>query len=149
VRKPSDKPLVELAKFAAALGWPGLHIFQHRWLDGDTPVVTTWYESGNSGGFQSDFFLQINESPSGQICAYVGAVYAIRYRICSGWHAFTLYDTAEQQAAEASKLDAWLHRRWYDTLKMRREFRRLHPECANFSWSRIRSDGPPYPQDLR
>jgi hypothetical protein len=147
VEKPSDKPQVELARFSAALGWPGLRIFQHRYLDGDAPVVTTWYESGESGGFRTDFFLQINEAPSGQTLTYVGAVYAMRFRICSGWHPFTLYDTAEQQAVEASKVDVWLNRRWYDTLGMRREFRRLHPECANYSWARLRRQGPPYSQD--
>ena len=141
------KPLSELARFAATLGWPALRLLQHRWLDGDAPVLTTWYESGESGGFRSDYFFQINEAPAGQELSYVGAIYAMRYRICSGWHPLTLYATAEERAVEALRVDAWLHRRWFETLAMRREFRRLHPECADYTWLRIRKQGPPYPQD--
>jgi hypothetical protein len=98
-------------------------------------------------GHSNDFFLQFNEAPPGQTVVYVGAVYAMRYRLCSGWHRFTLFGTPEAMAQEATKLGQWLHRRWYETLPMRREFRRLHPECANYSWPRIRKQGPPYDQD--
>jgi hypothetical protein len=142
----SDKPLAVLARFAAILGWPGLRMYQHC-PDGDTSAVTTWYESGESDVPRRDFFLQINEQPSGQISTYVGAVYALRYRICSGWHSFTLYDAPKRQEEESSAVDEWLHRRWYDRPEMRREFRRLHPECAEYSWGRIRRQGPPYSQD--
>jgi hypothetical protein len=142
----ADKPLTELAQFAAALGWPDLRIYQHRHLEGDVVTVTTWYESGVSEGLRSDFFLQINEAPAGQSLIYAGAVYAMRYRLCSGWRPFALHDSAEQQAVEVAQVGEWLHRRWYDTVEMRREFRRLHPECANYSWRRIRKQGPPYTQ---
>ena len=122
------------------LGWPDLRIYQHNCVDDGSPTVTTWYESGQSDGQRSDFFLQINESPQGQALTYVGAIYAMRYRICSGWHRFKLSDSIEGVAP-------WLHRRWYDTLVMRRQFRSLHPECDNYSWARIRTQGPPYSQD--
>jgi hypothetical protein len=145
VTDPANKPLAALTQFAAALGWQGLRLNQHSWLDGDNPVITTWYESGTAEGTRSDLFLQVNEAPSGQTLTYVGAVYAMRYRICSGWHPFTLLPNA-QLAVEASKVEAWLHRRWFETLAMRRDFRRLHPECTNYSWSRIQKQGPPYSQ---
>jgi hypothetical protein len=102
-------------------------------------VRASWYESSPSDGVRNDFFLQVNEAPSGQASTYVGAVYAMRYRLCSGWHSCTLRSTAEEQAAEIAHVDAWLHRRWYETAPMRREFRRLHPECAGYSWTRIRN----------
>ncbi len=140
---PLDKPLAALSQFASALGWHELQIFQHRYLDGDTLVTTTWYESGIANGRRSDLFLQLNEAPSGQIVTYVGAVYAMRYRICSGWHPFTLHGSAQELAAEASNVEGWLHKRWFETLTQRREYRRRHPECTGFSWPRIRSQGPP------
>jgi hypothetical protein len=137
----SDKPLAELARFAAALGWSDLRMCEHRGSGEEAGVATTWYESGPSDGVRNDFFLQITEAPSGQALTYVGAVYAMRYRLCSGWHPFTLRWTAEEQAAEVAQVDVWLHRRWYETAPMRREFRRLRPECAGYSWTRIRREG--------
>jgi hypothetical protein len=94
-------------------------------------------------------FLQINQAPNGQAINYVGAVYAMRYGICTGWHAFKLFAGAQQMAAEAAKVEDWLHRRWFETPDMRREFRQLHPECSNYSWSRIQQQGPPYSQEGR
>jgi hypothetical protein len=142
--------LAELVRFAAALGWSDLRMCEHRG-GSEAGGATTWYESGPSDGVRNDFFLQINEAPSGQELTYVGAVYAMRYRLCSGWHAFTLRSTAldamnAEQAAEVALVDAWLHRRWYETAPMRREFRRLHPECAGYTWARVRNEGPPYSQ---
>jgi hypothetical protein len=146
VSEAAEKPLAALNRFAAALGWQDLRISQHRWLCGETLVTTTWYESGTAEGRRSDLFLQINEAPNGQTVTYVGAVYAMRYGICTGWHPFTLVDDAEL-TAESSKVEGWLHRHWFDSLAMRRDFRQRHPECAKYSWSRIREQGPPYSQD--
>jgi hypothetical protein len=141
-----DKPFTSLTSFAKLLGWDDLRLYQHRGAAGDDANVATWYESGQSDGLGSDLFLQINEAPAGQVSTYVGAVYALRYRICTGWHAFTLYDDQERVAAEASSIAAWLHRSWWESAARRREFRRLHPECADYSWARIRAEGPPYDQ---
>jgi hypothetical protein len=149
VSEPTDKPLAALTQFASALGWQELRINQHRWLDGETLVVTTWYESGTAEGRRSDLFLQLNEAPNGQAVNYVGAVYAMRYGICTGWHPFKLFDSAQEMAAEAANVEGWLHRRWFETLDSRREFRQLHPECCNYSWSRIQQQGPPYSQEGR
>jgi hypothetical protein len=143
----SAKPISNLTQFAATLGWSDLRTFQHS-IDekavSPQPFLVTWYESGHSERDRSDFFLQINEAPSGQVVTYAGAVYAIRYRIFTGWHAFTLFDETDQLTAEAERVDRWLHRRWFETISMRRQFRNDHPECAGYSWSRIRKEGPPY-----
>lgn len=148
--RTSPQPLAALTRFAEALGWPDLRMFQHT-IDDDVvapqPFVVTRYESGASGGVRTDFFLQMNEAPAGQSMTYAGAVDAMRYRICSGGHAFTLYDAVDEMQAEATRVGGWLHRRGFETLAMRREFRRLHPECAGYSWPRIRQAGTPYSLD--
>jgi hypothetical protein len=128
---------VRLSQLADLLGWPELH--SHRHAD------TTWYESGLSEGGRSDLFLQFNHAPNGEH-GFFGAVYAIRYRICTGWHQFTLATVDGSLDGMASELDCWLHHRWFATPKMRRTFRKLHPECASYSWRRIRDEGPPYHQ---
>jgi hypothetical protein len=115
--------MAELVRFAVALGWVDLRLCEHRG-SGEAGVATTWYESGPSDGVRSDFFLQINEAPRGQALTYIGAVYAMRYRLCSGWHAFTLRSTTlasmnAEQAAEFALVDAWLHRRWHETAPAR------------------------------
>jgi hypothetical protein len=144
-----DEPLTSLSRFAAALGWHDLKAYQHRYLDGDTLVTTTWYESDTAEGRRSDFFLQINHAPCADADAFVGAVYAMRYGICTGWHRFTLHTDPQLSLAEAGKIESWLHRRLFETLPMRRDFRQSHPECGGYSWRRIREQGPPYSQDGR
>ena len=126
----------QLTLVAKMLGWPGLRLHQH--------ADTTWYESGESKGGRNDFFLQFNHSQN-QENSYLGAVYALRFRICTGWHPFTLGGGVELEA-ETARLSGWLHRKWFSTLAMRRKFRELHPECQGYSWKRIRDEGPPYPQ---
>lgn len=138
---PSDKPFTALERFATMLGWLPLEFYQHRDEHAASGAsVVTWYESGD----RTDCFLQFNEYPIGQTASYVGAVYAIRYRICTGWHPFALRETDEDLSAEAHRLENWLGRQWFDSLSMRRKFRQLHPECAGYSWQRIRAEGPPY-----
>ncbi len=137
-----------LHHFASELGWSELRLCQHTINDSAVapePFVTTWYESGEANGGRSDFFLQINPTPTHGIATYAAAVYAMRYRICTGWHSFTLGKTANDVVAEALRLECWLHRKWFDSLARRKQFRMLHPECANYSWARMRNQGPPYP----
>lgn len=147
MKVPRDKSFAALQRFAAALGWSPLRIYQ-RTID-DDPIVSaqrviTWYESGDCGNSRTYCCLQFNECPIGQTETYTGAVYAIRYRLCTGWHAFTLYGSAKRMAEEASRLGSWLNREWFDSLPKRREFRKLHPGCVGYTWSRIRMHGPPY-----
>lgn len=131
--------LVRLQRFAAMLGWRSLREWTHVVKDDEgspsAGSVIRWYESGS----MERMFLQINEAP-----CYQASVYAMRYRLCTGWHAFTLHGDARRMAEEAAKLEPWLHHRWFTTIEKRREFRRLHPECCNYTWRRLRQSGPPY-----
>jgi hypothetical protein len=102
--------------------------------------LITWYEAGKSEGSRDDFFLQINECPIGQTTTYTAAVYAI----CTGWHSMHLAPDGSCDESEVARLDAWLNRRWFETLRNRREFRKLHPECAGWSWTRIGRERLPY-----
>ena len=143
---PRDKPVARLQRFASLLGWSPLRVYQHT-VDDDpaqpSSYVVTWYESGDCGNPRTDCFLQINEDPVGQTTTYTGAVYAIRYRLCTGWHRFTMHTNQNDMTTEASRVAEWLHRDWFDTITKRREFRKLHPDCDGYSWKQIRDVGPP------
>lgn len=120
-------------------GWPGLRRLRHV-IDADVPSVLRrqaieWYESGS----MANILLQINSDPS-----YHAAIFAIRYRICPGWHAFSLSRSEKRQQSEAQRLESWLGRRWFESLDLRREYRRMHPECAGYSFKKLREVGPPY-----
>jgi hypothetical protein len=134
----------QLKQFAAMLGWRSLREFRHI-IKEDAPGISAgtlirWYESGSI----DHMFLQINELPP-----YQAAVYAMRYRLCTGWHAFKLYPGARMQAKEAARLEEWLHRKWFTTIERRREFRRRHPECCNYTWRKIAECGTPIPKGQR
>jgi hypothetical protein len=143
----SDKPLAALRCFARALGWPRLRMhesaieFDHK---PGKPTVVTWHESRPNRGLRDAPFLQINERSLGERQVYSAAVYAIRFKICTGWHVFRLTSDLQFDLREAERLDGWLNRRWFECPLARREFRLNHPECANYTWSRIRTFGPPH-----
>jgi hypothetical protein len=137
-----DKPIATLRTFARRLGWSPLRCRQQRFED--QKPLTTWYVSGNNDGSRNAMFLQINECPIGQTAAYTAAVYAIRYRICSGWHAVRLNKDSDQIRDEAERLDPWRHHRWFQSVANRRQYRIAHPECTGWSWKRVRHERPPY-----
>ena len=132
--KNASKYLPFLNEFARCLGWSELRRFEHivQSRDKDDGKLIVWYESGNF----NDLLFQINEQP--RFCA---AVYAIRFRICAGWHEFRGPSNSREMKNEATRLESWLHRRWFETIEGRRAFRKRHPECSNFT---LRTDGPPY-----
>lgn len=139
-----DKPVAALRTFARKLGWPSLRSCQHTIEACDTypdGLLLTWYESGLAKGLRSDLFLHMNESPIGQTSSYEVAVFAIRFRLFSGWHAMRLADGQLHDDAEVERLDPWVHRRWFHTLPSRRQFREMHPECVGYSWKRFRDRG--------
>ena len=143
----SRKPLRQLQKFTRLLGWQSpLRLCQHRVGGKDAPAdlqgsLITWYEVGKSTGGRYDCFLQINESPQGQTITYTGSVYAIRYRIWTGWHEFRLFNRNDDLGREATRLATWLARDWFATFEKRRAFRQAHPECEGHSWRTIRRSG--------
>lgn len=149
----SEKPVVRLRKFVRLLGWrTPLRRYEHR-IGADAPPVNLrgrvirWYETGVSNGGKLDCFLTINEAPQGPTLTYAGAVYAIRYRLCTGWHGFRLFATDVDLETEATRLAPWLAHEWFATLEKRRAFRQAHPECVGFTWRRIVNEGPPRPNE--
>lgn len=128
-----------LKYLAQLLGWRNLR--EHRYVvDRDVPhlqkgqVIRFWY-----AGSYDDVAFQINENPPWYAC-----VYAMRYRICTGWHRFTLHRNQSRLESEARRLREFMNCSWFAMTAKRREFRSLHPECANYTWRRLREEGPPY-----
>lgn len=128
-----------LRRFAGMLGWRSIHAYEH--IVRDSLLVASglslirWYESGSL----EDILLQINLVPD-----YRAAVYAIRYKLCTGWHKFTLHKERDSLQQEADRVRKWLARSWFTSQRMRQRFRELHPECSGYSMKRLREAGPPY-----
>jgi hypothetical protein len=93
--------------------------------------------------------MQVNELGYDRTRLYCSAaVYAPRFRICTGWHAVKL--TVEvPPAQEALRLSNWLHWQNISSYRGRREFRERHPEAVGYSWAAIRAYGPPYRVQLQ
>jgi hypothetical protein len=134
-----------LRAWANRLNWPDLEM-RHQYISyEDEEKLITWYESGNPSGRRDHCALQINEQPIGDKSGtFAAAVYAVRYALCSGWHTFTLTDDDSLIMREADRLRCWLDRSWFDSATSRREYRQMHPECAGYSWRRLRQEGPPH-----
>ncbi len=138
-RVRTKRPIAALRLFAGALGWSPLHAYQHEFPEGVEGARTiAWYESGLSDSGRADLFLQINEHSIGAVQTYEAAVYAPRFRLFTGWQKFRLTDDLQCDSSEADRLHSLLHRDWYVSLAARRKFRARHPECAGYSWKRIR-----------
>ena len=130
--------LQALRQWAAWLGWPDLVVHHQEVPSGEqsrhSVETMCWYTCGS----YDDVILQINENPSWQ-----AAVYAIRYRICTGWHSFEFTAQKTRLRDEAKRLESLLHRRWFVTLDGRRAFRTRYPEYTGYTWRRLRESGPP------
>jgi len=126
-------------EWARLLGWPELTLIEYplpkrcRKALGFKIVCYYRWESE-----ETDIRFQVNMMPVWHAC-----VYAIRYRICTGWHVFRLYRHPGWLRREAERLDEFLRADWFLTLEGRRLFRARDPECADISWKRIRSEGFP------
>lgn len=123
-------------RFVRLLGWSPVRLYTHRFpVDGGpaSGLTVRWIESGD----RETLVLHVNFGEYS--CA---AVYALRYRIVSGWHRYVIRSEAAA-AREAKRLAPWLAFDRFATPEARREFRRLHPECAGYSWFRVRTQGLP------
>jgi hypothetical protein len=89
-------------------------------------------------------FLQINESPSGNTKDFVGAVYALEYKLCTGWRRFAFPDTNATLRDAVARTNDWLNRKWFTDDELRLQFSKQHPECTGFDWKRIRECPPPH-----
>jgi hypothetical protein len=132
-------------RFAFWLGWPDLVEYRHV-VETDVAkllrkgdVIRLW-----SWGSYDDVALHINENPP-----WYGCVFALRFRLCTGWHRFYPFMDGKKLKREADRLATFLHHRWFSSLECRREFRRQHPECADYSWRRLRQEGYPYYYHMR
>lgn len=136
-----------LSDFAEALGWDGLRSFSK--IFNDTGQVVVWHEAGDANYSRTHCALQINHYPLRSVDTFSAAVYGIRYRICSGWHAFACRDSCEARL-EAQRLHPWLHREWFQSAERRRAYRLAHRECVGYTWKRLRDFGEPhYPDGVK
>lgn len=125
----------QLKQMADLLGWDDLQKRRHEMPSEAVAEEIVWYETAP---LVKGVYLQINVIPDLR-----AAVYAIRYRICSGWHQFELCDDSEKLELEAQRLGTWCHRSWFESVARRRQYRQLHPECSNWTWKRVREERPP------
>ncbi|HUG71253.1 MAG TPA: hypothetical protein VMM76_26115 [Pirellulaceae bacterium] len=133
-----ERCLSHLSAFAELLGWHDL-VPHHHDADGSDVV---WYTCGTNEGVETDFFLQINESPSGKTNDFVGAVYALKHNLWTGWHRFPCPDTDATLRDAIARIDDWLNRKWFTDDQLRLRFSHQHPECMGFDWKRIRECRP-------
>ena len=125
----------EIEEFAEALGWSALEVHDHYYddfVDGEIIKRDIRYYSSGS---LDDIWFQVNERPK-----YAAAVYALRYRICTGWHRVYPYHSPYQQAQELAPILSFSR---FSTLEGRRAFRQQFPEFASYSWTRVRKEGVP------
>jgi hypothetical protein len=91
----------------------------------------------------SPIYVQINPQTDQHPRLFAMNIYAIRYRLCTGWQGFLL---DRNQGQEVLIQWPWLHSSNFETLRSRRVFRTTNPECHGYSWRRVRDSGPPYTQ---
>ena len=127
-----------LSLFAKTLGWPELRQFVKTFDDLGRTVV--WFEAGNANFSRTHCALQINEHPLGSSRSFTAAVHCIRYRISSGFHCFAC-ENLREALSEAERLSPWLAREWFTSAVRRREYRLAHPECAGYTWKKLREAG--------
>lgn len=126
--------LQRLQRVATQLGWGSLTVCEHI----HAPQRIRWYEAG-----EDECGLMITQAPLGQDETFAACVFAIRYRLCSGYHLFPL-PSAAFAATHQPRLHLWLAQSWFEDLDARRSYRRAHPECAGFTWRRLRECQAPY-----
>lgn len=119
----------DLQRFASRLGWPRLRTYKKPWDDG---TCTKWYEAGVLNHSHRDFGLfglVIQPCPQGQESTYAAIIFAMRFRICSGWYAFERAGILE----EATRLEPCLAKKWFSTLDQRRQYRKMYPQCSGLT----------------
>jgi hypothetical protein len=148
LQRRGNKYWTAIQSFVTALGWEMPRRFEHltpKTEPGTGRKRLVFYESGDVGTPHTDCFIQLNElGIEDKHVLLSGAVYAIRYRICTGWHPIRLLADADEAMHVAATLSPWLGRKNFVRYASRRVFRELHPETVGYSWSKVRQLGPPY-----
>jgi hypothetical protein len=121
-----------LRRFASRLGWPLLveHFVEvPAKVNGGKAELVRWWESEAASGL----FLQINERP-----VLAAAVYAVRFRIFTGWHPIAVStDRTKSATEEAKRLHSLMAFEWFETTEQRRLYRLRNPVCAGYTWKRV------------
>ena len=129
-----------VSELAEVLGWPQPRFFQHS-LEGDAAErygnqVVQWAESRIDGGV----FLQINHHPV-RPNEYSLCVYAMRYRICSGWRYLSLDTSKRQRTRVFRQLRPFYDLRHFEDAPLRSAYRSEFPDSQGWTWKRIQQEG--------
>jgi hypothetical protein len=124
------------------LGWPKSQLCRSLEVSGNGgPLKLRHYFS--IGEMDHPLYLQVNlEGEAHPLLAMVG-VYAMRYRLCSGWHGVLLHESPDELVAEADAAACWVAGKHFDSAAARKAYRAAHPECSGWSWKRLRAEGGP------
>ena len=139
-------PHTKLRRLAESLGWKRLRKFHFK-VPKEVPTKyrsVTYYVSNGKDVDISRTFLQINESPIGRKDQYLACVYALPYRLCSGWHFFRLPSGRTETKACVEELAPWIARSHFTSLAGRRAYRANHPETTGYTLKSLRCNGEPY-----
>ena len=140
-----DEAQRRLDAFLALLGWPASTRYR---LPAEIAQDVNSLEAAffTIGEMDQPLYLQANPQLGAHPLLLGVSIYAMRYRLCSGWHGVLLRDSPADLEAEAMLAAPWLARRHFESPASRRAYREAHPECAGYSWRRIREEGSPYSQ---
>lgn len=133
---------LQLQQFIGKLGWQGLHRDECPDSQSASERLDRYFY--RIGEMDDDIYVQINSQSEQHPHLFAVNVYAMRFRICSGWHGFMLAASSDHQQAEVPKVWQWAANEHFRCQASRRMYRRDHPECAGYSWRRIQMEGPPY-----
>ena len=135
-----------LKQFVEQLGWHGLRIQESVSPPGHSIPEGLSRYFYTIGEMDDAVYVQINPQLEFHPRLFAMSVYAMRYRLCSGWHAFLLSASSSVQSDELAKIEPWTGHTHFGSQAARRDYRQRHPECAGYSWRRIRTVGAPYTQ---
>ncbi len=140
---PSEA-FTKLRRFCLGLGWDAPLVanrtpeeLHDRGKHSLMRYFYTMYET------DSPICLQINPQTDLHPRLFAISIFALRYRICTGWHGFMLDRNMKREIVDVSR---WAHASLFETVGSRKAFRESNPECCDYTWKRIRDFGGPYPQ---
>ena len=140
-----DEAQRRLDTFMALLGWPATTRYRlPAEIAHDLDSLEAAYFT--IGEMEQPLYLQVNPQLGAHPLLFGVSIYALQYRICSGWHGVLLRELPTELEAEALMAEPWLARHHFESPASRRAYREAHPECAGYNWRRIREEGPPYSQ---
>lgn len=135
---------LRLQRFCVELGWV-VPLVMHRTPNGfhdwKSPSLARYFFSMYE--VDSPIYVQINPQTEKHPRLFAMNIYAMRYRLCTGWHGFMI---DRNQSKEIPRVLPWLHATNFITPAGRALLRRTNPECTDYTWQRIRDSGPPYAQ---